>query len=747
MAELKGELLKIADDLQRTFHAERRVLSFEEYLELVARDPVRHTRNASRYVRDMFEHYGVDAIERPWGRMTRWRLFDLPFADAADSRREGLIGHEAIQGELFRVLENFVREGRASKVILLHGPNGSAKSTVAACVQRALEHYSTLDEGALYRLHWVFPNQTKLKGAIGFVERQGAGRDESYAHLPDEHIDARLYMEVRDHPLWLLPIDQRRALLGKLFSAAGVGETPSDWIAKGTLSHKSRLVFEALLSSYDGDLMNVLRHVQIERWFVSRRYRSGAVTLGPELGVDAGERQVTADRSLGALPTSLQSLTLFEAHGEIVDAAGGVLEFSDLLKRPIDAFKYLQITAETGEVALRSQNIATNCVFLASGNELHLAAFREHPEFDGFRGRFELIRAPYLRSWPDEQRIYDAQIAARAGVRAGPHATEIAARFAVLTRMRKPTPERYAQPLRAIIETLTAVEKMELYAAGKSPIRLDAEGQKLLRAAIPALYAESDDYPIYEGSVGASPREMRAALFDAAQDARYGGLSPLGVLDQIELLCRRTSEYGWLAEDVLPGGYHDHAEFRVVLRAQLYDAFEDELRTASGLIDEDRYAELYSRYVTHVSYWVKREKVQNPLTGHYDEPDEGMMQEVEALLGVSAEREAHRNGLLGQVAAWAIDHPDAAVDHEQIFGAELRRMREAVFAEKRGALARRCQDMVALVRHEGVGLAEGERAAARSTLDAMARRFGYDDQSATDAAAALLTARFAELAR
>jgi serine protein kinase len=114
--------------------------------------------------------------------------------------------------------------------------------------------------------------------------------------------------------------------------------------------------------------------------------------------VDAGERQITADRSLSALPTSLQATTLFEAHGELVEAAGGVLEFSDLLKRPLEHFRYLQLTLETGEVPLGQQTIQTNVVMIGSCNEVHLAAFREHPEFPSFRGRFELLRAPYLRS-------------------------------------------------------------------------------------------------------------------------------------------------------------------------------------------------------------------------------------------------------------------------------------------------------------------------------------------------------------
>ena len=198
---------------------------------------------------------------------------------------------------------------------------------------------------------------------------------------------------------------ERRALIETLFGphAAQSGSTPAsgteppnDWILRGQLSHKSQQVFEALLASYQGSFTEVMKHVQVERYFISQRYRVGAVTIGPQMSVDATERQVTADRSLAALPASLQAITLYEAKGELVEAAGGLLEFSDLLKRPLDAFKYLQLSIETGEVALTQQNVQLNCVMAGSANELHLDAFREHPEFASFRGRLELIRAVHI---------------------------------------------------------------------------------------------------------------------------------------------------------------------------------------------------------------------------------------------------------------------------------------------------------------------------------------------------------------
>ena len=371
-----------------------------------------------------------------------------------------LVGQEELQAEIYRVLGNFVQEGRANRLILMHGPNGSAKSTAAACILRALEHYSTLDEGAVYRFHWVFPSRKTTRGSIGFggeVRASAAGA--SYAHLEEDQIDARLVIELRDHPLFLLPLDDRRSLVQRLYDDDSAKEPPPDWLMSGRLSHKNQQVFEALLVANSGSLAETLRHVQVERYFISRGYRLGAVTLGPELSVDAGERQITADRSLASLPTALQATTLYEAHGELIEAAGGVVEFSDLLKRPLDAFRYLQLTLETGEVALPQQTVQTNVVMIGSANEVHLNAFREHPEFPSFRGRFELVRAPYLRSAVDEQLIYDSQVVPFVTRHVAPHATRVAAEFAVLTRMRQPEAKRYPDTLAPLVSSLTAAEK------------------------------------------------------------------------------------------------------------------------------------------------------------------------------------------------------------------------------------------------------------------------------------------------
>jgi serine protein kinase len=748
-----SQVKAIAEHVELRFRAGRRVLSFAEFLALFDEQPVRYSRDASRYLRDVFDHYGKTTVRHPWGEFTRFNLFDLPWETPAATGsgatafpRGALVGQEHVQEEIYRAMSNFVREGRPNRLMLLHGPNGSAKSTIAQCIMAALENYSTLDEGALYRFHWVFPSQKTIRGSLGFAHDQGSGQAAlSYAHLSDEEIDAKLLVEVRDHPFFLIPMPDRLKLLEAGYARVGATEPPNDWIVRGQLSHKSQQVFEALLASYDGSYAEVLKHVQVERYFISRRYRVGAVTIGPQLSVDAGERQLTMDRSLQSLPASLQAVTLYEAKGELIDAAGGLLEFSDLLKRPLDAFKYLQLSVETGEVALTAQNVQLNCVMMGSANELHLDAFREHAEFASFRGRLELARVPYLKSYEQERLIYDTHVAPQIRRHVAPHATEMAASFAVFTRMRKPNPDRYPRPIGAIVSTLGAVDKADLYSLAKPPERLDSDSQKLLRSAIREIWAESDAYPIYEGRVGASPREIRVALLDAAQSPAFRCLSPLAVLDELDALCQRKNEFDWLQQDPIAGGYHDVKVFRDTLFARLLGVSEYELYMASGLVQEQQYADLFDRYVQHVSVWVKKERLYNRVTQRYEEPDDKTMAEVERLLDVKGEPLDWRRQLISAIAAWALDHPGQKVDAATVFPQHIRRMREAIFADRRQAVATLARDIVLVVREGGVGVDPDRRRDAQATIERLAARFGYCPSCAADAASLLVRKRFQDL--
>src|SRR5206468_7166153 len=128
-----------------------------------------------------------------------------------------------------------------NKLILLHGPNGSAKSTFVSCLMRALEFYSQSEQGALYKFNWIFPSaKVQRGGGIGFSER-GYDVSDSYANLEEELIDAKLVDELRDHPLLLIPSPKRRELMAERLAQAedAAGFVPADYALYGELGPRN----------------------------------------------------------------------------------------------------------------------------------------------------------------------------------------------------------------------------------------------------------------------------------------------------------------------------------------------------------------------------------------------------------------------------------------------------------------------------------------------------------------------------
>jgi predicted Ser/Thr protein kinase len=745
----KSWLAQTTTEFRETFAQKRRVMSFGEYFTLFSNAPARQVRSASQYLHDALDYFGTETVRSPRGSATRWKLFDCPWEGGRDS----LMGQEEVQAAIYRLVSNFAREGRTNRLILLHGPNGSAKSTMVSCLQRALEHYSTLDEGALYRFNWIFPSQKISKGGIGFAgagSLDGASPMDTYAYLDDEFVEAKIIDELRDHPILLLPRPRRKELIEELLGdVIKEGFRPAQYIVEGDLSHRNRQIFEALLASYHGDLAKVLRHVQIERFFVSRRYRQAVATVEPQLSVDARSRQLTMDRSLSSLPPALQSLTLYEYQGELVDGHRGVVDFADLLKRPLEAFKYLLGTVEQGRISLDVASLEIDTIFMASSNEGYLAAFKELPEFQSFKGRMELVRAPYLLDYHIERKIYEAHIRSFSGGTAqkhvAPHVAWVTALWAVLTRMKKPMPEKYPKSLVELVAKLGPLDKALLYAGEMPNESFTAEQLKELQAGVEKLARESDSYPNYEGRTGASPREMKLLLMNAAQSTKFRCLSPFAVFDELEELVRNVSLYEFLKQEPMSGGYHENRKFIFQVRDRLLDKIDDEVRSSMGLVEERRYIEQFERYLSHVSPWVRKEKVRNPHTGQDEEPDQAFMGDIERMLEVGpsdGRREEFRREVIAKVGAWSLDNLGRRPDYEQIFPGPIGRLREAFFTDRRKQIRKINEDLlVFLVDGPGQMLPEAVTAV-RSTLENLKSRFGYCEHCAKDAVLALVRKRY-----
>src|SRR5690606_8544452 len=175
-----------------------------------------------------------------------------------------------------------------------------------------------------------------------------------------------------------------------------------------------------------------------------------------------------------------------------------------------------------------------NAVFVATSNDIHLKAFREHHAYRSFRGRLSLVRVPYLLAYRQAQGIYDAHIVPQLRTHVAPHSTYVAALWATLTRLRRPQAESYEnKKLGHVAATLTPIEKAEYYAELAIPNRFSNEEAHILRSGFAEVKHETDTWPNYEGSTGASPREIRVLLLDAAQDPTFRCLSPIAVLARI----------------------------------------------------------------------------------------------------------------------------------------------------------------------------------------------------------------------
>jgi predicted Ser/Thr protein kinase len=424
------------------------------------------------------------------------------------------------------------------------------------------------------------------------------------------------------------------------------------------------------------------------------------------------------------------------------------LDFDDLLKRPLDAFKYLLGVVEDGMTSLDVASIAVDTVFLATANETYLAAFKESAEFQSFKGRMELVRAPYLLDYRLEQQIYDARLGEAIGARSdrhvAPHVTWVAALWAVLTRMRKPNPEKYPEGLAELTGRLSPSDKARLY-AGEVPESFSPEEQKQLLSGVEAIARESDSYPHYEGSSGASAREMTVLLMNAAQSAKWRCVSPFAVLEELEELVRAVSVYEFLRQEPMPGGFHDNDKFIAQVHDRLIDRIDDEVRTSMGLVEERRYLEQFERYVTQVSCWVKHEKYHNPVTGQDEDADEELMAEVERALHVGAggaRAGDFRREIIAKIGAWFLDHGDQRPDYELIFPRPLAELREAFFAERR-KVVRKINEDILIYLVDGPGRMSPDAAAAsRRTLDTLQSRFGYCEHCAKDAVLALIRKRY-----
>ena len=125
-------LIDLVRDMQDvyTFRNQHWEGSFAQYLDIVHKDP-KVARTAFQRLYDMIMSYGHESYTRFRQELLHYKFFDDPF----DGGRDSIFGLDPALVELVQVFQSAARGyGTERRVLLLHGPVGSAKSTIARLI-------------------------------------------------------------------------------------------------------------------------------------------------------------------------------------------------------------------------------------------------------------------------------------------------------------------------------------------------------------------------------------------------------------------------------------------------------------------------------------------------------------------------------------------------------------------------------------------------------------------------------------
>ncbi|MBA3471386.1 MAG: serine/threonine protein kinase [Herpetosiphonaceae bacterium] len=306
--------------------------TFEEYLDIIANDP-KVTRNAFQRIYDMIMSYGTEDFIDAKKKLTRYNFFTNTEFDEQDA----IFGLEI---PLMRLVNFFKAAaqgyGTEKRVLLLHGPVGSAKSTIARRLKRGLERYSRTDDGALYTFDWY----------LGDIEdlQQGRVKDSDWEPCP-----------MHEEPLHLIPAAMRENFTREF----NQGRPQHEHIAiQGDLDPSCRFNYRDLMRRYDGDWSQMINHIRVRRFSFSEQDRVGIGTFQPKDEKNQDSTELTGDINYRkiAIYGSDSDPRAFNFDGEFNVANRGIIEFVEILK--LDTAFLYDLLGASQEHRIKSKKFA-----------------------------------------------------------------------------------------------------------------------------------------------------------------------------------------------------------------------------------------------------------------------------------------------------------------------------------------------------------------------------------------------------
>ncbi|MFT7677757.1 MAG: serine protein kinase [Planctomycetota bacterium] len=557
--------------------------SFEQYLERVDTDP-RLARNAWQRLLDMIELHGSHSLP---GGGRRWNLFDDPLGNGAD----------AVYG-LDQPLEDLVTTIRAGarglgperRIVLLHGPVGSAKSTIARLLKRGLEDYTQRQEGAVYTFTW---------------------------DVDGEQIPCPMNQD----PLLLIPAARRKDLCQRLSTKL---RAEYELHLEGELDPVSRFYYAQLMERYSGDWTKVVSHVRVRRFVFSETDRVGIGTFQPKDEKNQDSTELTGDLNYRKIAEygSDSDPRAFNFDGEFNVANRGFLEFVEVLKLDV-AFLYdlLGATQEHMIKPKKFQATSIDEVILGHTNEPEYKKLQNNDLMEAFRDRTIKIDVPYNTRLSDEVQIYRRRYGERGtpGRGMAPHTLEMVSLWAVLTRLADPQ-----HP------SLSLLQKAHLY-DGQTVEGFTQEQVAELRAQAPR-----------EGLDGISPRYVQ----DRIASVIVSGKSTIGPEDVLDSIEAGLAHHSLVASEEVRKRY---LELVALVREEYESVVKHEVQVAIAA-DQDEVDRLCAKYLDNVRAYTTRELLPG-IGGYPQDPDERMMRAIEEKIDIpEGRKDDFRHELMNYIA-------------------------------------------------------------------------------------------------
>jgi serine protein kinase len=655
------ELIKNMQDVQgfRERHWEG---TFEEYLDLVKRSP-NVVRTAYQRMYDMIISFGTSEYQEYKKTITRYRFFDDPFEDGKDA----VFG---IDVHLMKLVDVFkaAAEGYGAdrRVLLLHGPVGSAKSTIVRLLKKGLEHYSRTPEGALYTFAW---DETQLGGSGWLVS------------------------PMNEEPLLLVPMEMREQVEGELNQLSG-SRYPIR--IRGELCPVSRYMYRELMKKFNGDWSEMIKHVKVRRLTLSEKDRVGIGTFQPKDEKNQDSTELTGDINYRKIAEygSDSDPRAFNFDGEFCIANRGIIEFIEILKLDV-AFLY-DLLGASQEHKIKPKKFAQTDideVIIGHTNEPEYKRLQNNEFMEALRDRTIKIDIPYISRASMEVKIYQKDFNPKA-VRKhiAPHTLEMAAMWAVLTRLEEPKKAN-----------LTLLQKLKLYDGKTLPGFTEDNIKELRKEAV------------REGMEGISPRYVQDKISNAMVKENFTSLNPFMVMNELESGLKHHSLLS--SEDMKK----QYKEMLAVVKKEYEDIVKNEVQKAI-VADEDAISRLFGNYIENIKAYTQKEKVRNRFTGQYEEPNERLMRSIEEKIDIPVSRkDDFRREIMNYVGALSLEGKtfDYRTNERLHKALELKLFEDQKDSIKLTSLVSQVVDKETQAKIDIV-------------KDRLIKQYGYNDESATD---------------